>query len=286
MKYTKLTLAALAAATMTAQAEIALSDELSLSGYIDFYAYESESDDDFETSAYEVELAFAFDQGGPVTAVAELSFDGTNANFETVTATYAASDELSFSIGNILSYQGFETYDATGLYQFSYQGLGPVYSAGYAVGASADYSTDDYALGFWIGQTDAEASIELFAQYTGIEGLTATAVYANDPGYETVNLWAAYEVGDFTFAAEYTTTDYDGGAELDALMGLVYYGYGDAGLTVRYSDIDYNGVDYTKLTISPSYAVTEDLFALAEVSFSDFGGAEVTEYAAEVIYTF
>jgi hypothetical protein len=47
-----------------------------------------------------------------------------------------------FTFGNILSYQGFETFDATGLYQYSYAGADntALYSAGYAVGASADYS--------------------------------------------------------------------------------------------------------------------------------------------------
>ena len=152
---------------------------------------------------------------------------------------------------------------------------------------SADYATDDYALGLWVGQTEADASIELFAQYTGIEGLTATAVYANDPGYETLNLWASYEVGNFTFAAEYTNTDSEtAGDDIEALMGLVYYGYGDAGLTLRYSDIDYEGTEYTKFTVSPSYAVTEDLFTLAEVSFVEDGGVSSTEYAVEAIYTF
>ena len=39
--------------------------------------------------------------------------------------------------------------------------------------------------------------------YTGVEGLTVKGIYALDPGYETFNLWASYEYGGFTFAAEY-----------------------------------------------------------------------------------
>ena len=78
----------------------------------------------------------------------------------------------------------------------------------------------------------------------------------------------------FTFAVEYTDTDeLDDGVEtnngLEAAMALVYYSFGDAGLTLRYSEVEYEtaGVitDYTKFTISPSYAFS--VFGLIEVSF-------------------
>ena len=43
--------------------------------------------------------------------------------FEKVMITYAHSDSLSFTTGKMLTYQGFEAADATGLYQYSYQGM-------------------------------------------------------------------------------------------------------------------------------------------------------------------
>lgn len=272
----------------SASAEIVLTDDLSASGYIDMAI--TDGDGTLDTAVAEFELGFSFTPAESAwSAVAELSFDGTDASFETVTVTYAASDALSFTFGNILSYQGFETYDATGLYQFSYAGLDgtPLYSAGYAVGACVDYVTDDYALGAWVGDTDSDdKSYEFLAAYTGIEGLTVKAILADDPSYETTNIWASYDYNAFTFAAEVVDTEYENGDELDVMMALVYYSFGDAGLTVRVTDGEYNGVDYEKLTISPSYAFSDNVFGLIEVSSEDLGSSEQDSFAAELIYSF
>ena len=298
-----------------ANAEIPLTDDLSAYGYIDAFYDDKDTGDNLEGGLAEFELGFSFTPAeSKWSAVAELSFDNnsdsetirddgvdglpgttddvfstkTNSavEFETVTITYAASDELSFTIGNILSYQGFETYDATGLYQYSYLGRGPVYSAAYAYGASADYATDDYALGLWVGEADDSASVEFLAAYTGIENLTAKFIYADDPGYETANFWASYDVNAFTFAIEYVQTDYTDDTELEAYMALVYYSLGDAGITLRFSDVDYDGTDYEKFTISPSYAFSDNVFGLLEVSFVEDGDDSKTELAAELIYSF
>ena len=90
-----------------------------------------------DTAVAEFELGFSFAPAESAwSAVAELSFDSdtavdgaaqtpeeaitdSSAEFETVTITYAASDSLSFTVGNIYTYQGFEAFAATGLYQFS-----------------------------------------------------------------------------------------------------------------------------------------------------------------------
>ena len=149
-----------------------------------------------------------------------------------------------------------------------------VYSAAYAYGASADYVADDYAFGLWIGEVDDELSYEFLAAFTGIDGLTAKFIYADDPGYETFNFWASYEIDAFTFAVEYTGTDYADDTELDAYMALVYYSFGDAGITLRYSDVEVDGFEYTKFTISPSYSFSDNVFGLLEASFIDEEGGE------------
>jgi hypothetical protein len=291
--------------TSSAHAEIPLTDDLSAYGYIDTFYDDLDGEDNLEGGVAEFELGFAFT---PVeskwSAVAELSFRNGRTvdaeddsgdtvsvpdelDFETVTVTYAYSDELSFTLGNILSYQGFETYDATGLYQYSYLGnQAPVYSAAYAYGASADYVTDAYAFGAWIGESDDSASLEFLAAFTGVEDLTVKFIYADDPGYETYNLWASYDIDAFTFAVEYVDTENLDGSELEAYMALVYYSFGDAGLTVRYSDVDYDGTDYEKWTISPSYSFSDNVFGLLEASFVEFGDESSTELAAELIYSF
>ena len=144
----------------TANAEIVLADGLSAYGYIDMALTDGDADtNDTATTVAEYELGFAFTPAESAwSAVSELSFDSdeSDSEWETVTISYQYSDTLSFTFGNILSYQGFETYDATGLYQFSYAGAGgnALYSAAYAVGASADGSIGDIDYGVWIGDTD------------------------------------------------------------------------------------------------------------------------------------
>jgi len=277
-------------------AEIPVAEELSIFGYIDMAYTDLDTDAGSETNVAEYEFGLNFT---PVesawSAIAEISFDGINASFETTTISFASSEELSLSFGNILSYQGFEAFDATGLYQFSYSGPSVLYSAGYAVGASVDYVTEDFTLGAWVGDTYSDASFEFLVAYTGIEGLTAKVIYADDPGYETLNFWASYEVGDLTLAGEIMDTDYAGPGDnagftdismLESYMLLAYYSFGNPGLTFRYSDIDTDMGEYEKFTISPSYTFSDNVLGLLEVSFVDDGATNPTEFAAEIIFTF
>ncbi|MGJ8638398.1 MAG: hypothetical protein ACSHYA_03305 [Opitutaceae bacterium] len=297
MKLHKQLVATLAGAAVfgsVANAEIPLTEDLSAYGYIDT-AYVSSNDvAHIDGAVAEFELGFSFTPADSAwSAVAEVSFrdgfstPGDDLDFETVTITYAASDELSFSVGNILSYQGFETYDATGLFQYSAQGIGGayVYSAAYAYGASADYVSDDFAFGVWAGESNDDLSLEVLLAYTGVEGLTLKYIYADDPAYTTHNVWASYEVDAFTFAAEYTTNDY-GAVEDDIYMALVYYSFGDAGLTLRYSTGEIGGVDFDRYTISPSYAFSDNVFGLLEYSLDDLAGGDDTQLAAELIFSF
>ena len=287
----------------TANAEIVLGDSLSAYGYIDMAITDGDGGGNTDTAVAEFELGLSFAPAESAwSAVAELSFDSdtaqddsmgvtdSSAEFETVTITYAASDALSFTFGHIDTYQGFETFDATGLYQFSYAGHdgGYLYSAGYAVGASADYSTGDFDLGLWVGDTDtSELSVEYYVGYGGIENLSLNVAIADDPGYDTTNIWATYDLGDFTFAYETVDTDYASGADLDVDLFLVYYAMGDAGITLRYSDGEMDGISFDKFTVSPSYAFSDNVFGLVEFSKEDVdGGAELDTAAVELIYSF
>ena len=275
----------------TANAEIVLGDSLSAYGYIDMAITDGDGAGNTDTAVAEFELGLSFAPADSAwSAVTELSFDGAGVtDFETVTITYAASDALSFTLGNILTYQGFETFDATGLYQFSYAGVGgnSLYSAGYAVGASADYSTGDFDLGVWVGDTaTSELSYEYLVAYNGIENLTVKVIYADDPGYETTNIWASYDLGDFTFAVETVDTEYVGAPDLDVDMFMVYYAMGDAGITLRLSDGEMDGSDFDRFTVSPSYAFSDNVFGLVEFTTEDVAGTENDTAAVELIYSF
>tara|TARA_B100001093_G_scaffold352906_1_gene337395 strand:+ start:286 stop:1212 length:927 start_codon:yes stop_codon:yes gene_type:complete len=308
MKKTLITIfAAFALFASTAKADIALSENLTMYGYLDFWLDGFDSDtanSGNDLGVQELEIGFAWADDGPWSAVYELSVDGgddfavggesTAVATETATVTYAASDSLSYTMGNILSYQGFEAFDATGLYQYSYSGVdgGALYSAAYAFGGSVDYATDDYSLGFWIGDNGGNASYEYLYAYTAIPDVTIKFIYADDPGYESTNVWGSYDMGDYTFAAEYYEDQQVGFLETDTTMFLVYKAMGDAGLTVRFVDgSDYNSdgalVNYERLTFSPSYAFSDSVFGLVEFTFEEEeGGKAGEEFAAEIIYSF
>lgn len=275
----------------TANAEIVLTDELSAYGYIDMALTDGDGSGNTETSVAEFELGFAFTPAESAwSSVAELSFGSSDVEWETVTISYQASDELTLTFGNIYTYQGFETYDATGLYQFSYAGIDgtPLYSAAYAVGAAADYSAGDFDLGIWVGDTaTSDLSYEYYVGYSGVENLSVNLIYADDPGYETINAWVSYDFGDFTFAVESVETEVSGVDVLDVQMAMVYYAMGDAGITFRVTDGEYIGVDYEKFTISPSYAFSDNVFGLVEFSTEELDGVgEADTAAVELIYSF
>ncbi len=291
--------AAAASFATVANAEIVLTDDLSVSGYLDVIGGDNdESGDNSYTAVAEFELAFSYTTE-PAFAVVELSFEGVGSgesnstvSLETAIVGYNFSENLSVSAGNILSYLGWETYDATGLYQYSYayRDQTPLYPA-YAVGASIDYVTDEYSLGLWVGDADSgKVSIEAMAKYTGIEGVTLFAAYADDPGYETINFWASYETGAFTFAAEYIDVDYTGAGDSKGYLAMINYAFeNNAGITLRYSVQEDSGTsdDWEQITIAPSYTFSDNLAGLFEVSILDNAG-DGADYAwgVELLYTF
>lgn len=331
-------LAAAASFATVANAEIVLTEDLSVYGYLDMSAANIDlPGDSSSTAVAEFELAFDYTTD-PFFSVVELSFTGNDdGNLDTALETaivgYNVDENLSISAGNILSYLGWESYDATGLYQFSYayskpnlvgiaealkadgdilnelnSAFGTTFTSlddvpwgitipGYAVGASIDYVTDDYSLGFWIGDSDNyDISYEVMLKYTGIDGLTLFAAYADDPAYETLDFWASYEVEGWTFAAEYVDTDYEiSDLDSSAYLFMVNYAIDNWGITARYSveDIEFADEDWKLFTISPSYTFSDNLMGLLEVSFieeayglEDIEGAPDYWLAAELIYTF
>lgn len=287
-------LAASAILSTAATAEIILAEDLSVTGYVDLFAADNDLPGDMSvTDLAEFELAFNYTTE-PFFSTVELSFDGSDASFETAIIGYNVSENLVLSAGNILSYLGWEAYDATGLYQFSYayRDFSPLYPA-YAVGVAADYVTDDYSFGIWLGDSsDGDISVELMGKYTGIEGLTIFGAYADDPGYETFNVWASYATGPLTFAVEYVDVSNTDADDQEGYLAMVNYAFDNAAVTFRYSVEDTEGIsdDWKLFTISPSYTFSDNLLGLIELSLIDGGSSEGPghdyQWAVELIYTF
>ena len=279
----------------TANAEIALTDELSAYGYIDIVSVDGEigNDDDRKTSTSEFELGLSFTPAeSAFSAVAEISFNGDDStDLETVTVTYQASDSLSITAGRILSYQGLESYDAPNNYFVSYAGYdnNPLYSAGYADGVSVDYSAGDISLGVWGGDQPAgdDIDFEYYIGYTGIENLSlAVAIADNDDGSETTNLMATYEFGDFTVMAENVDSEGFSGDDVDVTSVTVAYSMGDITLAARLADGEYGADDYENTSLSVFKALSDNAAIGFEYSEQERASTETDGVAVELLYVF
>lgn len=280
----------------TANAEIVLAEGLSASGYIDMVATDydnAERDTDFVE--YELGLTFA-PADSQWSAVVELSYGGDDnadatTSFETVAVTYQYSDALSFSFGNIYTYQGLESHDAPNNSFITYAGgTDDLYSANFAEGISADYSSGDITLGVWAGDADGGEDFEYFASYNGIENLTlAVAIADNNDGSETTNLMATYEYDAFTLSVE--DVDSEDGTnpafkDLEVTSVAVAYNMGDTTVAVRVVDGEIAGVDYENTSIAAFQALSDNVSAGIEYSDGELGTAENSGFAVELLYVF
>ena len=287
----------------TANAEIVLAEGLSASGYIDIVSADGDisGDNGRTTTTNEFELGLSFTPAeSAYSAVAEISYNGTAANFETVTVSYQYSDALSFTAGHILSYQGLESFDAPNNYFVSYAGRDgdALYSADYADGVSADYSAGDIAFGVWAGDAGGDdLDLEYFLGYTGIENLSlGVALADNNDNSATVNLMATYQYDAFTLMVE--SVDHEDivddalgllGAEI--VSATAAYAMGDTTFAVRFADGDYItndvGADYTKVSYSVFQALSDNASIGVEYSDQEIEGfADTDEFAVELLYVF
>jgi hypothetical protein len=239
--------------------------------------------------------------------------DTTGGNLEEAVVTYDFGNGLSVSAGKMLSYMGFEAYDPTNMYQYSYAydigfqndtGAQMIYDA-YDVGVSVDYGTDAFSIGLW-SSMEADAGYEIALAYTGVENFTAKAIYSDfsaptSEAYEKSTYWVSYQLDKLLIAGEIAENDQlDTGDDVEGFLIMANYGVTDAAaITLRYSGIELTGatngtVSYegTKFTISPSYVFNDNLSGLVEYSSYDTDIATGTLVepedliAVELIYTF
>ena len=303
---------------------------IELGGFIDIAGQKQGADT--ETSFVgQVELNLDF-SSGPVSASVDVDFtdtqgvsdtdsdtiaDTTGGNLEEAVVTYDFGNGLSVSAGKMLSYMGFEAYDPTNMYQYSYAydvggqndtGAQMIYDA-YDTGASIDYGNDLFSVGVW-ASLENEAGYEFALAYTGIENFTAKAIWSDfsdvTPSvasaafpYEKSTFWISYQLDKLLFAAEVAENDQlDSGWDVDGMLVMANYAVTDkVGLTLRYSEIEIteattSNVEYegSKFTVSPSYIFTDNLSGLLEYSSYTKDAGNIAEpeelLAAEVIFTF
>ena len=275
----------------TANADIAIGEDLTAYGYIDQVVTDLEGGDrEGSLGEYEIGLSFTPAES-QFSAVAELSYDDatSGAEFETVAVTYQYSDALSFTAGSIYTYMGLESADAPNNSFITFAGSsdfadGFLYNeTTWGGGVAADYSAGDITLGVW-SQVSNSPDLEYYAAYTGIENLTLSVALAdNEGGNDVTNVMAVYELGDITISAE----DVDVDNYLDVTSVSVAYGMGDTTVAVRAVDGDYSGRDYDKISIAAFRALSDQVAVGVEYSDEDLdGGTEAKGIGVELLYVF
>ena len=325
MKNKLLSLASLLAAFNANAIEIGPTGSgVELSGFVDIGAAKQGSGT--ESTKAQVELNFGYNMG-PVSAAVGLDFgessvygnDTTDGNLEEAYITYDFGNGLSVTGGRMLSYMGFEAFDPTNMYQFSYAydigglettpgdpgtatGAQMIYDA-YDTGASIDYGNDSFSVGIW-SSLEADAGYELALAFTGIENFTAKAIFSDfsapaTEAYEKETFWISYQLDKLLLAAEVAENDQlDSGFDVEGALVMANYAVSDkVGLTLRYSELEMTGAtnstvlyEGSKFTVSPSYIFTDNLSGLLEYSSYEKDSGTLAEpeelLAAEVIFTF
>jgi len=296
MKNNKFLITAVAAmfGVSIANADISLADNLSLSGFVD--ASYSNTDDGTREETIgldQVELDFAI-SGESVSAEVHLDSlgAGDTIRLEQAFASYDLGNGLTVSGGRMLNLLGYESDEPTGLYTYSY-----AYSAlnlqDYKDGVRASFGVEDIAIGlsaYDSGGADFDLGYEAQVIFSGIENLTVGVGVADDDEAtisEAFNVWASYESGQMTLAAEYIDAETATG-DVDGYLLLVNYAINDnSSITVRYSEEESVAGTGETLTISPNYSFTDNLGATIEYSTGEnAAGEDVDVFAIETTFTF
>lgn len=311
--------AAFMAATSFSTAEIVINDFLSFEGFVDM-SYSTtdqevgnakESDNSFGLNQVEVSWLFDFD---PVTAQIDLAHLGSdNVNLapgqevEQAFATYHMDNGSAITAGRFASMLGFEAFEPTGLYQYSFayndaEDIGSAFagiSGGalplYDQGVKYTYETDMSFFGISVvdatnvgrlggddisdfgvevaGALNFDSGLSWFVggRYNDGDGLAFDDMYVLDT-------YVSYETGAWIFAGEiaYSEADTVAGADREILQGLLManFAYSEAAsLTGRVSLVDGEQgpaeEDFMKYTLAHGYAFTDNLFLVNELSYVD-----------------
>ncbi len=320
-RFTKLTPIAATLALAMAASTVQADDKLSVSGFIDMSAGYTDTDggsSDSFAGVDQVELNLGYDFGNKLTATLDVEYQGTDystdaddpdskkgaLDLEQAFISYAVSDNLSIKAGRFLSYTGWETEEPTGLFQYSGTGYAQYFYGYYQQGVSALYSTDKFSVAVSVVndlaaplETDSkQVGVETMLAFMPTENFTVKAFYSQEGDKELFNAWGMYTTGSLTLAAEINSSEDTAyvGSDASGYLLMANYGFDNGvALTVRYHDYDIEdaaGVtteDMSAITISPSFAVTDNLLIVTEYRMdSNDLGADSDSIAIEALITF
>ena len=294
-------------------AEIKLTEDLSVSGFLDMSSTTTSGGDetDIGLSFDQFELDFHLNQGS---VAARVDIDSTartiggkvvqlEQGYVTYTLPESTVSGVSIKAGRFLSAMGFEAAEPTGLFQYSFsEGIPyPGYHNGIGVDVKPAKQVGIYVAllsGVWnVNDTDVKnPGIEAQVALTPMEQLTAKVGYAidkmEDYSQSELNAWVQFAQGPLTLAGEIDMLTNWGA---DGKNGMHFLGMANVSLadmisapvavTLRFSGISLDDEDSsTEFTLSPSYSATDNWLLLAE--FKQRLDAEETIIALESLFTF
>lgn len=303
----------LSLAAMSAAQADETEDKLSVSGFVDmsYFAMDTDGGESTHDSGIDqVEINVSYDFDTKLKVFVDVEYQNSEVDLEQAFLTYAVTDEFTFKAGRFLSYSGWETEEPTGLFQYSGTGYAQYFYGYYQQGISGLYSGDGYALALSVvndlagpESTDSEnPGIETMIAIMPTDSITIKGFYSTDKLDGTdettkmINVWASYSEGPLTLAAEVNSSEYTSMAAADAsgYLLMANYAFDSFGLTLRYHDYEVensDGVvweDMSAITISPSYAVSDNLLMVFEyrMDSDDVSGMDSDSIAIEALLTF
>jgi hypothetical protein len=286
------------AASSFSFAEIALTEGLSVEGFVDT-SYTDSSAGDASFDLDQVQISFLFDSGA-VSAQVDVDYQGTSdGDLDQAFISYDVAGG-TVSAGLIDSQLGFEAFEAPGLYTNSLA-YGASQLPGTDEGVKFTKQLDEVSsLGValidddsFIGDesSDGDTTIEVAYGRDLGNGFGAFVGYRSDvDGDDLINAYVTYETGALLLAAEIV----DGEEDTD-LQLLANYAYADnASVTVRYTKEENagnpgNGLasddDLDIITVAHNLALADNLRLTTELSDN---GADDNEYefGVSLLFTF
>jgi hypothetical protein len=297
------------AASSFSVAEIALTESLSVEGFVAAgYTDSSATNASFDLN--EVELSFIFDAGGVSARVdtqyVALPFAGQNISLGNIDQAFISYDVFggTLSAGLMDSQLGFEAFEAPGLYtnslaygqpaqrgadeavNFTMQ-LDEVSSVGVSF-INGDINNNNIVNSSFIGDLGSDDAIIEVAYGRDLgNGFGAHVGTRSDgAGNDLATGYITYETGAFLFAVEYID---DEAADADSYQLFANYAYADnASVTVRYCSVEGGlllGGDADILTLAHQLALADSLMLTTE--YTDNGEDDNEhEFSVGLLFTF
>jgi hypothetical protein len=313
-------------ALATAQAEVKLNDNFSVSGYISGSAAYTEwdatgggsTDDSFmDVDAVKLQTTATFEKTSGTISLH--TFSSHDPIILDAYATYTIDSGTTVTVGKFLSYLGYEAFDYPNMLQISYANDFSGFIPAYHSGVKMDFSAEGVSGGFAVldsvygptyykgdGDLDNGAGFEAYVKFTqGESSLFAAIAYddgvaGTNDNQTTFDIWAQTKVGNTTLAAEYCYSKTDSSAgDTDGYFWLLLAmaPLNDSWtLTGRLSGGENEAAatgpstpTFFKATISPAVTITDNLGVLFEYSYTkydDFAVKSSSFIGAQVIFKF